>query len=230
MKAAPAVSVVLPVRNGARYLAGALRSAAEQTIPPAEMVVVNDRSTDASVAIAQQFESVRVIDNRGPAHADALNEGVAAAHGEMIAFLAADDEWPASKLEVQLARLAARPRVDACVGLAEHFIDPGDEPPRGLRAELLEHAVPARLPESLLVPRSVFERVGPFRRECGTSFDFDWFLRASDLGIQIAVVPEVVLRKRLHSHAASQRSPTTHPGILRAVHESVARKRTAQPR
>jgi glycosyltransferase involved in cell wall biosynthesis len=230
MRAAAAVSVILPVRNGARYLAGALRSIAEQTVPVAETIVVNDGSTDSSVAIAQRFEMVRVIDKRGPAHADALNDGVAVARGELIAFLAADDEWPARKLEVQLARLAARPRVDACIGLAQHFIEPGDEPPRGLRAELLEGPVPARLPEALLVPRSVFERVGPFRRECGTSFDFDWFLRASDIGVQIAIVPEVILRKRLHSQAASQGSPTTHPGILRAVRESVARKRMAQPR
>jgi glycosyltransferase involved in cell wall biosynthesis len=225
MSARPSISVILPVRDGARYLDAALRSIELQTVPPDEIIVVDHASKDASAEIARRHRGVRVIEWPTGSHSDAINAGVLASSGELLAFLAADDEWTPRKLEAQTARLAAPPRVDACVGLVEHVADGAAGPLPSLRAELLERALPARLPETLLVPRAVWERVGRFRSECGTSFDFDWFLRAADMAVEIAVVPEVVLIKRLHADAQTQTSPTTHSGILRAVHESVQRKR-----
>ena len=90
-----AVSVVVPVHNGARYLAEALHSAVSQQPPPLEVIVVDDHSSDGSAAIAQSFgEPVKVV----PAHGRG-----AAAHairascrrGPLLAFLDADDRWTA---------------------------------------------------------------------------------------------------------------------------------------
>ena len=86
------VSIVVPCRNGADWLAPTLRSALNQTAPPAEVIVVDDGSTDDSVAIAEGFgPPVRVIAGPATGAADARNAGAAEATGDRIMFLDADD-------------------------------------------------------------------------------------------------------------------------------------------
>ena len=79
--------------------------------------------------------------------------------------------------------------------------------------------------ETLLAPRAVFERVGPFRPEVSPADDADWFARAQDLGVRVAVVPEVILRKRVHGASTAHTDAGTHAGLLGAMRESIARKR-----
>ncbi len=216
------------VRNGARYLADALRSVDAQTLAAREIVVVDGHSSDETVAIASGYDSVRVTTQRGPTLSDAYNEGVEAARGELIAFLSYDDTWTPRKLELQSARLRAQPPADACVGLVEHVIEPEDSPPPGFRPELLAGPRAARLMELLVLPRRTWERVGPMRADCGTAGDVDWFSRAGDLGVRFAVVPELLLRKRVHALSSAHTDHYNQVGLLRAMHESVLRKREAE--
>jgi glycosyltransferase involved in cell wall biosynthesis len=103
------VSVVVPCFNGAAFLGEALSSVLGQTLPPREILVVDDASTDASAATAEAFgPPVRVIrlpENRGESHA--RNRGIEEASGEWLGFLDADDLWLPRKLEAQLASAAA---------------------------------------------------------------------------------------------------------------------------
>lgn len=87
-------SVVIPCYNNAPTLAQAVRSALNQTLPPAEVVVVDDGSTDGSKGVAESFGSAVIYKrqpNRGPAAA--RNLGVRTATGEFLGFLDADDWW-----------------------------------------------------------------------------------------------------------------------------------------
>jgi glycosyltransferase involved in cell wall biosynthesis len=216
------------VRNGERYLSDAIRSIEAQTVPPREIILVDGDSNDRTVAIASRCALLRVIRQSGPTIGDAYNEGVAATRGELIGFLSYDDTWMPRKLELQIARLREAPPVDACVGLAERVIEPGDRPPPGFRSELLDAPRAARIPETLLVPRGTWQRVGPMRPECGTAGDTEWFARAQDMGVRFGIVEEVIVRKRVHGDSTAHNSRDASAIILRTARESVARKRAAR--
>ena len=104
-----AISVVIPVYNRARELERALASIAAQTRPVAEVIVVDDRSSDGSVETAcgfqGPFEVVVLRHERNAGVSAARNTGLAAARGRWIGFLDSDDEWLPEKIERQLARL-----------------------------------------------------------------------------------------------------------------------------
>jgi len=221
------VSVVMAVLDGAARLPQALESIRAQTAPVSEIVLVDGGSTDGTRALAQAAPDVRLVEQRGPSLADAYNTGIAETSGSHVAFLAHDDEWLPCKVEVQLARLSAQPVADAVVGHAQYVIDPGDVPPPGFRPELLDGPRPARLMETLLAPRAVFDRVGPFRREVSPADDVDWFARAQDLGVRVAVVPDLVLRKRVHGESTAYTSAMTGAGLLSTLRASIERKRAA---
>jgi len=88
------VSVVIPCYNHALTLARAIRSVLNQTLPPSEVIVVDDGSTDGSRGVAESFGSAVIFkqqQNRGPAAA--RNLGVRSATGEFLGFLDADDWW-----------------------------------------------------------------------------------------------------------------------------------------
>lgn len=106
----PAVSVITPVWNAAETLGASVASVRAQTEPDWEMWLVDDGSTDDSLARARELAAadprIRVIalgENRGAAVA--RNTGIRAARGRFIAFLDADDLWRPSKLSAQLAAL-----------------------------------------------------------------------------------------------------------------------------
>ena len=113
------VSVIVPAYNADRTLRRALASVKAQTAAPREVIIVDDRSTDSTVEIAEQFARscregeavvIRLLANRGPG--SARNRGWERARGEYIAFLDADDAWYPEKLELQYAWMAAHPNIE----------------------------------------------------------------------------------------------------------------------
>ena len=98
------VSVVVPCYNGGRFLKRTLQSALDQTLPPREIIVVDDGSTDDSVDVARSFGSlVTVIRQANAGESRARNVGMAHATSDWIALLDADDVWEPTKLEQQAA-------------------------------------------------------------------------------------------------------------------------------
>lgn len=109
---APLVSVILPTRNRAALLLRAVASVLAQTHSRLELIVVNDASSDETPAVLARIDDprLRVIHrdvNRGAAAA--RNAGLAAAHGELVAFQDDDDRWLIEKLAKQVAALQAAP-------------------------------------------------------------------------------------------------------------------------
>jgi glycosyltransferase involved in cell wall biosynthesis len=205
------VSVVMAVRDGERYLAEALTSVHAQTVAPLEILLVDGDSTDATREIAAAA-GARVLSQRGDTLADAYNTGIEASRGDVVAFLSHDDLWMPRKLELQLSRLAD----------AEAFLD--GEPPPGFRPELLRHARPVRIMEALAARRSLFDRVGGLRAEVSPADDVDWFARVQDAGVEVAVLPHTLLRKRVHAGSTAHTQPAPLTQLLRA---SIERRRIA---
>ncbi|HBJ37783.1 MAG TPA: hypothetical protein DDZ51_24110 [Planctomycetaceae bacterium] len=97
------ISVVVPCFNRASILGRAIKSALNQSMPPDEVIVVDDGSSDKSAMVARTFgERVRVIQQANAGAAAARNRGIEVAVGEWIAFLDSDDLWHPEKLRMQL--------------------------------------------------------------------------------------------------------------------------------
>ena len=228
--AAPAISCVIPVFNGARFLAEALDSVLAQTLAPAEIIVVDDGSTDATPAVAAAYgERITYIRQANAGPAAARNCGIALAQSEMIAFLDADDLWLADKLERQTARFAARPELEISITHVRNFWIPE------LRAEEEAHrgqgiarpAIPGYVAQTTLARRAVFDTVGMFDPQRRVSEDTDWFARATDRGAVLELLSDVLVLRRLHHDNISRNISLLREGVVDAVWSTLQRRRGA---
>jgi glycosyltransferase involved in cell wall biosynthesis len=195
----PSVSVIVPARNAASYLSEALESIRAQTRAPDQVIVVDDGSTDETAEIAEaQAEPVTLIKRSHGGVGAAVNSGLAAADGELISFLDADDLWTANKLEVQCAALAAEPKIDMVFGHVEQFLSPelSDEQRVLLRAP--GRVSPAKLKGTMLIRRVSLERVGLLSTSLQVADFVEWYSRAREHGLRDQVVGDVVLKRRIH--------------------------------
>ena len=193
----PAISVIVPVFNGERYLAEALESIVGQTRPPEEIIVVDDGSTDRTAEVARRFP-VRLLRQANAGAAAARNAGAEAANADLLAFLDHDDLWVADKLERQMAALAADPALDMVFGHVEQFFCPS------LTAEQRAHyqltpPMPAYTSPARLIRRASFAKVGPYAIGNRLGEVLEWHARAVDAGLRLAMLPGIVYRRRIHA-------------------------------
>jgi glycosyltransferase involved in cell wall biosynthesis len=215
----PLVSVVIPVFNGERFLAAAIQSVLDQTHRPLEAIVVDDGSTDGSAAVARSFEGVRVIEQEHAGPGAARNRGVAAATGELLAFLDADDLMPPGKLELQVAYLREHAGAGCVLGRQELLIEPGTERPPWARAG----EAPLM---SMVVRAPLFAEVGGFDTAHTHGEDADWLLRARQRA-PVATLDAVVLRRRIHPDNLSNDLRALRRGTFRVLRDHMHRRRNA---
>jgi glycosyltransferase involved in cell wall biosynthesis len=195
----PAVSVVIPAFDRAAEIPTAIASVLGQSFPDFELIVVDDASTDDTVAVVEAIDDPRLrvlrqAVNLGPAAA--RNAGAAVARAPIVAFLDSDDTWRERKLERQLAFMRARGLAISCTGFElVREGRPGSEtrlpdPPRLEMADMIENA-DVCLGTTMIVARDLFETVGPFDERMRRLEDWDWLLR---LGTRQALhfVPEAL--------------------------------------
>jgi glycosyltransferase involved in cell wall biosynthesis len=226
----PLVSVVVPVHCGERFLGAALASVVEQTYPHTELIVVDDGSTDSSIAVARActHPRLRVICESHRGVAAARNSGITAAGGSLIAFLDADDEWAAEKLELQVALLASREDV-AIVHTHVRSLLAADTPaPAWMPREwLADPSRPAYLPSNWLVRRSAFDLVGGFDETYVTGQDLDWLVRARWAGLKSEMIPVRLVSWRVHGANATYQRELMRESAARLLAANIARHRAA---
>ena len=210
----PRVSVVVPVYNRGASLRWTLDSVLAQSYPSFEVIVVDDGSSDDSAAcVATNYPGIRLIrQERNRGAAAAVNRGVAAARGELIALLDSDDLWSPDKLTLQVEDFDLHPEVGVSftditygrsgVGTLYSWLYPLD--PGRLLEQLMEEN-PA-LPSAVMVRKRDFERVGGYAEDIGSAYDRDLLLRLAVLGpfrfLPVPLVRRVVRRDAL-SRASS---------------------------
>jgi glycosyltransferase involved in cell wall biosynthesis len=204
---APLITCVVPVYDSVRYLPETIESILAQDHRPLELLVVDDASTDHTPELAESYgPPVRVVrqpENLGPPAA--RNRGIREAQGDYLTFLDADDLFRPEKISKQLRVLDHDPEIDICLCVAQNFWEPGleDERDRYIaagRVRMTHHL------STMLVKRSVFDRVG-LLDEATAGDHADWFLRASDLGLRIEILDEVLLDRRMHAASLSHNEP-----------------------
>ncbi len=226
----PTVSVVVPVRDGARYLAAALDSVLGQTTPPTEVVAVDDGSRDATPEVLAGYGApVHVVRQSSLGLAAALNRGLQEATGELIGFCDADDLWAPAKQERQLACLSRDADCAGVGGLIVQFVSPDARDVTGnLRVDPRPTA--AALLGSLLLRRAQVDRVGTFERSMSFAVTVDWIARARLLGLRLVTLDEVVLLRRVHTENMTVASPEEERhGLIRALRAQRRRHRDAPP-
>jgi glycosyltransferase involved in cell wall biosynthesis len=210
----PRVSVVIPTYNRSGSLEDAVRSVLDQTFADLEVIVVDDGSTDDTremVVALQSDPRLRCFRQRHRGRAAAArNMGIRHSRGELIGFLDDDDIWLPTKLERQVAALAAEPGAGvAWCALHKHHVGADG----GIRAREIQRYRPERYREPLtgpfihgpgstiLVRAECFDRVGMFDEVLGFS-DMDMVQR---LGAAYAFVclDEPLVVYRLHEGSMS---------------------------
>ncbi len=203
---APLVSVLMVTYNASEYLAAAVRSVLEQTLGSFELVLVDNASTDGSVAALRatthdpRLAFIPLPENRR--QVGGWRAGLPHCRGEYVAFMDADDVALPRRLEVQTSFLRAHPEIDLVACLAEQFDKSGAS--RGLLFSLMtetgirayvEFDMPIAL-NTALARRDFVARVG-FAGEASWSGDYEFVARAVEQG-RVACVPDVLMRYRLH--------------------------------
>ncbi len=220
----PLVSAIIAVRNGERFLASAIKSILKQDYRPIEIIVVDGQSEDRTVQIAKSFTKVLCIRQVNKGVADAYNIGINAAKGEFVAFLSHDDLWTPDKLIVQVTYLIEHPNIQYTIAKVKFFLEADQHNPPGFREELLENEHVGRVMETLVVRKSLFDVISNFRIDLTTAEDVDWFARANDQGVSMAVIHKVLLHKRVHDKNISLNATENNHNLLKALRDSVHRK------
>ncbi len=225
------VSVVIPVYNGARFLADTLDSVVTQSRPPDEIIAVDDGSTDDSAAIVARYPGVRCIHQANGGCAAARNRGVEAATHELVAFGDHDDIWMPDRLQRTITIFEQDPAIGIVASAIQNFLTPGiAAPPSALPAGEAEARLHGMGTNTIVVRRSVFERIGPFDSSMVPIDDTEWLTRALDAGVGFWHIGEPLVRRRIHDRNLSveaRGTPALGALMARVLHASLVRRRAA---
>jgi len=217
------VSVVIAVHNGERYLAEAIRSVLDQTLPPAELLIVDDGSSDGTPQVCADFGSeLRYLHLAHGGVAAALNAGIAIASSEWLSFLDADDLWSKDKLKRQFEALEEQPDADMVFGHMRQFRSP--ELP-GTQSPSDQSIIPGFSRCTLLIRRSAMQQVGPFEEHWRVGEFVDWYLRAQDRGLREVMLNDILLHRRLHENNMGRQDRTTGVDFARIIKKALDRRR-----
>ena len=232
---APTFTVVIPTHQSSDFVVAAIRSVLAQTDPDFEIIVIDNGSTDgtdtAVAAIGDPRIEYRWQEDSG-LPAESRNKGVAAAAGEWIAFLDADDTWRPGKLARVRCVLEADPGID----MVCHDVDVvGPDGTRtGERAyrlddrsswEQLFYRGNFLTTSAMTVRTSAIRAAGGFdtRPDYFTVEDYDLWLRLAEAGSRLAIVPEVLGAYLVHPGGASNRLQRHYDALMRVFDDHAVR-------
>lgn len=218
---APLVSILIPCHNAAAFLEATLASAFAQSWSRCEVILVDDGSTDNSLAIARRWESrgLRVLTQPNRGAAAARNTALRAASGDFIQYLDADDLLDPHKIELQLARATQESPRAALTGRWARFMD---DPAQGrfadsnpLFADLTPRDYLQRYasndcmmhPAAWLLPRTIVDAAGPWDERLSLNDDGEYFTSIVVHATRVAYVPAAVshYRSALPTSLSAQR-------------------------
>jgi glycosyltransferase involved in cell wall biosynthesis len=226
----PLISVIIPVYNGDNYLAEAIESALAQTYEPAEVIVVDDGSTDTSAEIARGF-SPRVSYCYQTNHGlgASRNRGTDEARGDFLTFLDADDIWVSDKLNRQMAAFKTDPTLDMVFGYVQQFVSPELSGSTKVKLDRDRETMPGYIASTLMVKEESFSRVGRFATNWRVGEFIDWYLKAKEIGLKSTMLPGVVLKRRLHTENMGIRERDSRTDYVRILKASLDRRREKNP-
>jgi glycosyltransferase involved in cell wall biosynthesis len=209
----PTISAVIAAYNAESWIGESLDAILGQTRPPDEIIVVNDGSTDKTARELERYAGrIEVVHQSNAGCPAAFNRAIAEATCDYVALCGSDDVWMANKLEWQAEAIVEQPDIDVLFGDAQLF-GLSDEryarPPGEGRldgAALLDALYRVNLicAPSVMIRRSLFERLGPFVEDFGAD-DYEYWLRCLRDGAVFFYDARVLLGYRRHESNLSSK-------------------------
>jgi glycosyltransferase involved in cell wall biosynthesis len=233
----PTVSVLMPVRNGERFIVEAAESVLSQSVAELELVIVDDGSTDSTPRVLERLaaaDSRVVVDRRQPGRnvAQILNVAAELSRAPLLARLDADDVALPNRFQRQIDYLAAHPEVALLGGQAAMVDERGREFGKaeypledGALREHLRSGNPF-VHSAVTMRREAFEAAGGYRENFDHGEDLDLWLRLADEH-RIANLPDVVVQYRIHGTQLSLRKQEDQALFAAAAHASAAIRSTS---
>ena len=231
----PLVSVVVCVFNGEEFLKETLGSALAQTHERLELVVVDDGSSDGSVALVEGHADPRIslLRQEHGGAACALAAGLGRARGEYIAFLDQDDLWERDKLATHVERMRGRPEIDLTFSWFRYIDSSGQDIGRGsiryrgtidFRGLLTDFVIGAT--SNVVARRAAIGAAGGVDTAFPRVYDLDLFLRIARLAPEnMEAIPRYLMRYRRHDEQITRDSST----LEREWEQVVAKMRLIAP-
>jgi hypothetical protein len=130
------------------------------------------------------------------------------------------------KLDRQIAYLVGCPEIGYCLTRLETFLEPSCAPPPGVAPEVLARPGIGAVPSTLVVRREIFARIGGFDPARRVGEDVDWFFRAREAAVPFAILPDVLVRRRLHDTSLTAAARATASNVPAIIKASLDRRRT----
>ena len=221
MTSKPLVSIIIPVYNGGDYLREAIDSALAQTYAPIEVLVVNDGSKDdgATARIAAEYgEAIRYFEKENGGVSSALNCGIRNMRGAYFSWLSHDDAYEPRKVEAQVAALpedgekvlvycnfsTMNSRSEPMPDTKAACRPQKDMSPREALHQVLRHGSLNGC--GFLIPREAFDECGGFDETLRYAQDSLMWYRLFSGGWSVRVVPEPLVRSRVHENQQTQKN------------------------
>jgi glycosyltransferase involved in cell wall biosynthesis len=191
------ISVIIPAYNAAKFLGAAIQSVLDQTLEATEIIVVDDGSTDETPNLVKSFAAVRYIRQANEGPGGAVNTGVRNARGECLAFLDADDLWLPNKLEKQNEIIEKDQSVDIVFTGIVNFFEEALSTDDRKKFDIEPRPMAGIQRSTLFIRTETFLNIGFFSTTSPIEL-LDWYSRAKEMNLKEQVLPEVLVRRRIH--------------------------------
>lgn len=216
--------MIIPTYNRREELARSLNSVFEQTLPPKEVIVVDDGSTDGTAQwVRQRYPAAMLIEQENQGVSAARNHGIRHSSGPWLAFLDSDDAWLPKKLELQVEALQSATNMRLC-HTEEIWIRNGRRVNQMKKHQksggwIFERCLKLCCvsPSSVVVKRELFEELGDFDESLPACEDYDLWLRICSREPVLYVEEPLIYKYGGHEDQLSRRYPAMDRFRIKAL-------------
>jgi glycosyltransferase involved in cell wall biosynthesis len=227
----PKVSIIIPVYNGEKTIRETLESVLQQSLTALEVIVINDGSTDGTVAVLDAFcdARLRVYTFANAGVAISRNRGIDLAQGDYVAFLDADDLWTPDKLASHIAALEANPQAAVayswtdCIDAEGQFLRSGSYVSQAgwvfqdlLQFDFLDSG------SNAVICRRALEQIDGFDPTLSPAEDWDFLLKLAEK-FDFVSIPKVQVKYRIHAATASQNIARMEQAMLKVLWQNFSK-------
>ena len=213
-------TVVIPAFHSASFIAEGIASVRSQTVPPREIIVVDDGSTDQTADVVRELGAgIRLLQQKNSGPGSATTAGFTKATTTFVAGLDSDDLWLPQKMEIQFDALEAMPRMGICFTQTRQFRDGFADDGRGHVADGLTRT-------TLLMRTEAALENGPVTDATHFVGEMvDWIARLRERGGKMHVVPQVLALRRMRAGSLTSTLNRDRSGYIHAARQAIVRRR-----
>ncbi|MBL1211076.1 glycosyltransferase family A protein [Geminocystis sp. GBBB08] len=219
------ISVIIPVYNGERFLAEAIKSIMKQNYQPLEIIVIDDGSTDKTVNVASRFKDItKYIYQENSGVSRARNTGIKMAKGDLITFLDADDLFPSNSLEKYVDFMKKNIDVDIVQGYTQDQWLYKIEDDRLLFESKRKPHISFNV-GSAIWKKSVFEKIGLFNESMSYGEDVDLWVKVNENSMKKVIIERITLFYRRYKSYINYETARKNMSLMKVMKQYLDRSR-----